>query len=115
MARAKKVEPKKRTSEPGRTIEAREQQLIALANDLAEKQLLEGTATSQVMTHFLKLGTSLANLERVKLENENKLLEAKVESIKSGEELKELYAEALRAMHTYSGNDQEEFDESEIV
>ena len=88
---------------PALTPEAREQQLISLAVDLAEQQLLDGTASSQVLTHYLKLGSLREKLEREKLEEENKLLRAKVDAIKSAEKQEELYAQALRAMSRYSG------------
>jgi len=98
------------TSEPVRKIrpaispDARENQLISLAVDLAEKQLLEGTASAQVITHYLKLGTAKERLERDKLEKENELLRAKTEAIKSAQRVEELYTNALNAMRAYSGN-----------
>lgn len=88
---------------PAISPEARENQMIALAVDLAEKQLMEGTASSQVITHFLKLGTTKAELEREKLANENKLLQAKTEAIESAKKVEELYANAISAMKIYSG------------
>lgn len=88
---------------PALTPEARENQMIALAVDLAEKQLLEGTASSQVITHFLKLATSRERLEREKLEKENELLRAKTEAIESAKRVEELYSDALRAMRSYRG------------
>ncbi len=77
--------------------------MIALAVDLAERQLMEGTASSQVITHFLKLGTTKAELEKEKLKRENKVLEAKAKAIESSEEIKVLYENALRAMKDYAG------------
>ena len=94
------------TSKPRRpalTPEARENQLISLAVDLAEKQLQEGTASSQVITHYLKLGTTKAELEKVKLAKENELLTAKTEALQSAKRMEEMYAEAIKAMATYSG------------
>lgn len=88
---------------PALTPEARENQMISLAIDLAEKQLAEGTASSQVITHFLKLGSSKAELEREKLAMENELIKAKTEAIQSQGELKELYSKALDAMKIYAG------------
>lgn len=88
---------------PAMTPDARENQLISMAVDLAEKQLEEGTASSQVITHFLKLGSSKERLEREKLEEENKLLRAKTESLQSQKRVEELYAEALAAMRRYNG------------
>ena len=88
---------------PAMTPDARENQMINLAVDLAEKQLEEGTASSQVITHFLKLGSSKERLEREKLEEENKLLRAKTENLQSQKRVEELYAEALTAMRRYNG------------
>lgn len=98
---------------PALSPEARENQLISLAVDLAEKQLQEGTASSQVITHYLKLGSMRERLERERLEEENKLLKAKTEQIKSAEKVEELYSKALRAMSRYSGNisNEDEYDE----
>ena len=88
---------------PGLTPESRELQLTSYAVDLAEKQLLEGTASSQVITHFLKLATTTARLEREKLERENELLKAKAEALQSQKRVEELYADALNAMRSYNG------------
>lgn len=99
----KKKEPKEfpRRSRPALTPEARENQLIALAIDRAEQQLLDGTASSQVITHYLKLGSTKERLEREKLERENELLRAKAKSIQSAERIEELYKNALDAMRSY--------------
>lgn len=88
---------------PALTPESRENQLIALATDLAEKQLLEGTASSQVISHFLKLGSTVQRLEREKLEEENKLLRAKTERLQSEKRSEELFAEAIKAFRNYNG------------
>ena len=101
----KKKDPKEfpRRSRPALTPEARENQLIALAIDRAEQQLLDGTASSQVITHYLKLGSTKERLEREKLERENELLRAKAESIQSAQRIEELYKNALDAMRSYRG------------
>lgn len=109
MAKAKETSPS-RSRRPALTPEARENQMISLAVDLAERQLEEGTASSQVITHFLKLGSSKERLEREKLEEENKLLRAKTESLQSQKRVEELYAEALTAMRRYSGQGEPEDD-----
>ena len=88
---------------PALTPEARENQLISLAVDLAEQQLREGTASSQVITHYLKLGSTREKLERERLEEENKLLRAKTENLQSMKEVEMLYKEALSAMRNYAG------------
>lgn len=88
---------------PAITPEARENQLISLAVDLAERQLREGTASSQVITHYLKLGSTREKLERERLEEENKLLKAKTKALEDQGEYKELVAEAIKAMRNYSG------------
>ncbi|MEY8404360.1 hypothetical protein AALA54_13670 [Oscillospiraceae bacterium 44-34] len=93
------------------TPEAREQQLIALAVDLAEKQLIEGTASSQVISHFLKLGSIRAQIEKELLEKQRDLAAAKAESIKSGARMEELYLNAVNAMKSYSGQEEEPDEE----
>ena len=93
-----------RVMRPALTPEARENQLIYLATDLAEKQLREGTASSQVITHYLKLGSTKEKLEREKLEEENKLLRAKTENLQSQKNVEEVYLKAIEAMKRYSGN-----------
>ena len=103
MPKVKSTGKAKRTR-PALTPEARENQLIAMAVDLAEKQLLEGTASSQVITHYLKLGSSRDRLEREKLQEENKLLRAKTEQIESMKNMEAKYIEAIEAMKRYSGN-----------
>ena len=112
-------DPKKNTDRPiknrapGKTVEARENQLIALAVDLAEKQLLAGTASSQVITHYLKLGSTTERLEKEKLAKENELLRAKTESLKSQKKVEELYKDALNAMRSYSGRGNEKIDDTD--
>lgn len=93
---------------PATTPQARENQLIGMAYDAAEKQIREGKATSQLLTHFLKLGTEKEGLERKKLEAENKLLHARVESIASGAQSSELYEKAIKAFRKYQGEEDTE-------
>lgn len=88
---------------PAINPEQRENQMISLAVDLAEKQLLEGTASSQVITHYLKLGTMKEKIERDILEKQKELITAKTEALKSQKRVEELYAEALTAMRRYNG------------
>lgn len=78
--------------------------MISAAIDLAERQLREGTASSQVITHFLKLGTTREKLEKENLLETNKMLRAKTEAIQSAKRIEELYQNALNAMKSYSGN-----------
>ncbi|MDY5960093.1 MAG: hypothetical protein SPJ53_01975 [Lactobacillus amylovorus] len=107
MAKTKRMSSQSRTKDrvrPALTPESRENQLIALSVDLAEKQLREGTASSQVITHFLKLGSTKNQLELEKIRHENALLEAKTQSIQSAKRVEELYENALNAMRDYSGH-----------
>lgn len=104
------VKPKRR-SPPALTLEGREAQLIDLAVDLAEKQLLAGTASAQVITHYLKQSSVRSQVELRKLERENILLEAKARAVDSSIRLEELYSQAIKAMRIYQGNsDDEDFD-----
>lgn len=96
---------------PAITPEGRENQLISLAYDRVEQQIVDGTASAQVLSHFLKMGSSREKLERAKLENENLLLCAKVEAMRSGQHMEELYEKAISAMRTYSGQVVDDYDE----
>lgn len=93
---------------PATTPEGRENQLIALAVDLAEKQLQAGTASSQIITHYVKLGSSREKLEQERLKGENELIAAKVEAMESVKRVEELYASALNAMRSYAGQEPQE-------
>ena len=107
MARTKKNLAKQPSDLPKRRRsldpEARENQLVALAYDLAEQQLLDGTISSQVLTQLIKAGSIKGRAELLKLERENELLKAKTESLQSAQRTDEIYADALRAMRDYSG------------
>lgn len=90
---------------PATTPEGRENQLVSLAVELAERQMREGTASAQVITHYLKLGTTREKLEQERLAAENELLKAKVEALASSARVEELYKEALDAMRSYAGQE----------
>lgn len=98
---AAKRAPKPRR--PATTVEGRENQLVSLAIDLAEKQLSEGTASAQVITHYLKLGSTREHLEQERLSRENDLLTARVDTLASAKKVEELYSAALDAMRNYAG------------
>jgi hypothetical protein len=102
---------RRQSRQPAVTDESRENQLVSLAIDLAEKQLEAGTASSQVITHYLKLGSTREKLEQERLHRENLLLDSKVEMMASAKRVEELYAEALSAMRSYAGQveSEEEF------
>lgn len=89
---------------PALSPKAREQQLAAYAYDLAEQQLRDGTASSQVITHFLKVGSEEQKRRVEKLEEENKLLRAKTESLEAAKHMDEMFDKAIAAMKRYSGN-----------
>lgn len=93
---------------PALTPEARENQLISLAVDLAEKQLQDGTASSQVITHYLKLGSTKERIEKEILEKQKELITAKTEQIQASKKNEELYANAIKAMQSYSGHGDED-------
>ena len=109
--RKKKLE--KESIRPAPTPEARENQLISLAVDLAEKQLRNGTASNQVILHYLKLGTKKERLEEEMLARKTELVAAQADSVKSAQRVEELYSEALAAMRVYSGADSLEDDYDE--
>ena len=101
----------RRTHRPATTPEGRENQLISLAIDLAERQLRDGTASSQTIGHFLKLASTREQLEQQKLQRENLLLSAKVDSLQSARKMEELYEKAINAMREYAGQEPEYYDE----
>lgn len=103
-ARRRRSEPEPHHQKPATTPEGRENQLVAKAIDLAERQIIEGTASSQVITHFLKLGSTRERLEQQRLEHENELTRVKIEQIESQKRVEELYLEALQAMRSYAGD-----------
>lgn len=104
---------KKRSS--ARSVEGKENEMIGLAIDEAERRIREGTASSQIITHYLKLGTTRERLEKDILEEKRKLLRAQTESIESSKRIEKLYERAIKAMKTYSPNSEEdEFDEEDI-
>lgn len=103
-----KTTPKRR---PALTPEGQESQMVALAMDCAEKQLREGTASSQVITHFLKLGSMRESLERERLIEENKLLRAKTEALEAQKDSKIQYEQILKALRNYNGlGEPDEYD-----
>lgn len=92
-----------RPRRPALSPEARENQMISLAVDLAEKQLMDGTASSQVITHYLKLGSTKERLEMEILEKQKDLMTAKTEALQSAKRIEELYKDAISAFREYNG------------
>jgi hypothetical protein len=104
--------PKRRR--PATTPEQRENQLIMMAADLAEQQMRDGTASSQIITHYLKLGSTREKLEQERLMMENELAKAKIEAMASAARMEDLYGKAIAAMRHYAGDSDpadESFDE----
>ena len=97
-----------RLAPPGQTPEARENQLIVLATNLAERQLREGTASSQVIYHYLKLGSTREKLEQERLRQENGLVRAKTEAYESQKKQEIELQEVLKAFKSYSGYEEED-------
>lgn len=92
---------------PARTAEGRELEMTSLAMDLAEEQLRNGTATSQVITHFLKLGTIREQHELQKVQLENELLKTKKAAMESAQNVESMYEEAIKAFRGYAGQDED--------
>lgn len=103
--------PRVPTRRPAATPEGRESQLVALAFDVVEQRLRDGTASAMETTHFLKLGSLRGQLEARRIESENLLLAAKVDQITSAKKMEELYGEAIAAMREYSGREPEYYDD----
>lgn len=103
-ARRRRSEAEQTRRKPATTPEGRENEMVSIAHDLAERQIREGTASSQVITHFLKLGSTRERLEQERLEHENELTRVKIEALESQKRVEELYKEALAAMRSYAGD-----------
>lgn len=115
MARVKSNETSKELPKfrRARSPEARENQLISLAYDVAEERLRNGTATSQEVVHFLRLGSMKERKELEMLDKKNELMAAKTEVLQSAKRVEEMYASAIKAFKSYQGI-QDEDDESEL-
>lgn len=113
MSRVKKNTTDSGRMRPAITPEGRENQLIGLAVDLAEKKLMDGTASSQLICHYLKLGSTREKLEKDILEKQKELITAKTENIQSSKRSGEFYEEVLKAIKRYNGEDdsEDEYDE----
>lgn len=113
MAKVKNTSSSSTTQKmrPALTPEARENQLIAYAVDLAEQQLRDGTASSQVITHFLKLGSTKERIEKEILEKQKELISAKTEALQSAKRIEELYSNAISAMRKYSGSRGDDYED----
>ena len=111
MASSSKTPEPRKIRRPATTPEGRENQMISLAVELAEKQLTDGTASAQVISHFLKLGSSRERLEQERIALENQLVQAKTDIMASQKNVEKLYTDALNAMRSYSGNPEPERDE----
>ena len=95
--------PQRKRRPAAKTLEGRENQMISLAIDVAEQQLMDGTASAAVITHYLKLGTTRERLEQEKLRNENLKLQAAAKRDESAQNSEEMYINVLEAIRTYSG------------
>ena len=100
-----------RKIKPALTPEADENEMIALATNLVKQRLIEGTASSQETTHFLKLASTKARLEKEILEKQKELIVAKTKAYNDSEDMKQLYVEAIKAMRRYNGDIQDEVDD----
>jgi hypothetical protein len=107
----RKSEPARSRRPPATSPEDNEQRLIGLAADLAQRQLEDGSASAQVITHYLKLGSSRERLEQEKVRRETILLGARVEAMESAKRVEALYGEALAAMRAYQGDAPDPADE----
>lgn len=86
-----------------RTLEEQERRMINLAMDLAERQLIEGTASSQTINHFLELGDSMQDIRRRAAENRMALNQAKIESYNQAKISDEKASKAVEALKLYAG------------
>lgn len=93
---------------PATTPEAQESRMISYAVNLAEQQLRDGTASAQIITHYLKLATQKSKLEEESIRADLELKKAKTEALQSAKKMEELYSEAIKQMRIYSGAEEDE-------
>jgi hypothetical protein len=105
VAARKEPEAKKPRRPPATTPEGRENQLISQAYDLAEKQLADGTASAQVISIFLKAGSTREVLEKERLKHEVELMRVKAEAIEREKDIEKIMLDALDAMRSYKGEE----------
>lgn len=99
---------------PALTPEAQENRMISLATRLAEQKMLDGTASSQLIVHYLKLGSSKERLEKEIMEKQKELISAKTDALQTAKRVEELYDKAIKAMRVYSGQEDSEYDEADV-
>lgn len=105
--------PAPRRRSRAKTPEERESMLVSMSMDRIEQQIADGTVSSQVLTHFAKLGSSRERLEQERLRNENDVLRKKVETMEAAVDVKNLMEDALAAFRGYSGGQGEFIDEED--
>lgn len=112
MAAPKQPDKASKARPPASSPEQREKQVIAAAYDLAEKQIMDGTASSQVISHFLKMGSARNRLEMANIQKDVALKQAKMDDMASAQRIEEMYGRALNAMRRYQGEEvEEEYEE----
>ena len=99
---------KKKSNRTAISPQARENQIISAAYDLAERRILNGTASSQEIIHFLRMGSEKEKLERTKLQEENRLLRQKTKSLEASSNIEQLLKDGLNALNHYRANDRED-------
>ena len=113
MAQRRKIDQKDQPPRqpPAQTLEGRESQMISLAVDLAERRLREGTASSQEIVHYLRLGSTREKIEQERLRQQTSLLVEQAKAMESAQRVEELYTQALDAMRSYSGTEEDNGNE----
>ena len=107
------IETSRSRHRPASTPQGRESQMVSLAEKLAERQLRDGSASAQVITHYLKLSSSREQLEQQRLAGEIELQKAKVDSISSQQRIEEMYSEAMKAFRGYQGRSRSDEEDSD--
>lgn len=107
----KQTKPRRKL--PARSPEARENQLINKAVNLAEKKLDDGTASSQIIALLLSLGTQKTRLEIEKLRSDLRVADARIKAMEAQETSKDLYEKAIQAFRSYSGQEEDIYEDED--
>jgi len=113
MKEDKRVKPNTPEFPPASSDEERTLQMGSLAMDLAEQRMRNGTASSAEILYFVKQASPEARLERIKLEEETKLIQARVADIERSRTTEELYGQIIAAFQEYQGINYDEYEEGD--
>lgn len=89
----------------------RERENMFLATELAAKQLRDGTAKAQVVTHYLRMSSPREDIERRMMEAKIALLEGQLAACQNDMATQALIIEALESLREYRGSGEVQYED----